>query len=85
MKYKDQVKDSQIVETAITPVSRSHRWELTFFFYNILIELVMNTALDKDWPCSKLAADQNVKCQVEIHKESYKYPEQHVIDHLTRF
>ena len=80
MKYKDQVKDSQIVETAITPVSRSHRWELTFF-YNILIELVMNTALDKD----SLAADQNVKCQVEIHKESYKYPEQHVIDHLTRF
>ena len=41
----------------------------------------MNTALDKD----SLAADQNVKCQVEINKESYKYPEQHVIDHLTRF
>ena len=54
---------------------------IDFFFYNILIELVMNTALDKD----SLAADQNVKCQVEIHKESYKYPEQHVIDHLTRF
>ena len=68
------------METAITPVSRSRRRELTFF-YNILIELVMNTALDKD----RLAADQNVKCQVEIHKESYKYPEQHVIDHLTRF
>ena len=45
----------------------------------------MNTALDKDLPCSKLAADQNVKCQVEINKESYKYPEQHVLGRLTRF